>query len=118
MVNALKHDFTLLLLLSDKEQQAPMSYGLLEAPATDQGSGEYAAALIVYPQELFPAAATGKVATADEEEQQQTEEEDESAASEEQKDEEKKDEGEQEKESKKPAGTHASSVCLFAPISS
>ena len=63
MVNALKHDFTLLLLLEgDKAaatgQQLAASYGLLEAPAADSPSGEYAAALVLYPKELFPAATT------------------------------------------------------------
>lgn len=103
MVNALKHDFTLLLQLeapaATTGQQLATSYGLLEAPAADSPSGEYAAALVLYPKELFPAATTDKAATAavDEEE---TEDEDETAATAEE--EEKKDEAEPEKD-KKPA---------------
>jgi hypothetical protein len=101
MVNALKHDFTLLVQLEAPAaatgQPLAASYGLLEAPAADSPSGEYAAALVLYPKELFPAAATDKAAATataavDEDE---TEDEDETAAA-------------TAEEEKKPAGAHLS----------
>lgn len=84
MVNALKHDFTLLVQLeapaaATGQPLLATSYGLLEAPAADSPSGEYAAALVLYPKELFPAAATDKAATATAVEEDETEDEDETA---------------------------------------
>lgn len=67
MVNALKHDFTLLVSLGDKLQQAEsnaFSYGLLEA---SENNDEYAAALVLYPSELFPASAVSSKVTEEEE---------------------------------------------------
>lgn len=116
MVNALKHDFLLLLSLGDRLQrtEGKASYGILES---SEDNGELAAALVLYPRELFPENVITSKITNEEEES-----EDEDDGHSEKKEENEGKEGEEGKETKDEAATEAKkapgtlTVCMFTHL--